>query len=126
MDYNFEEFKEVGGRFKPIISLGTRSDFGLSSGFTNAYDLKGVVGVKMFYDSAKKAVGFKFLTTKEDGMANVVLRPKGGYISAQSFIGKFKIDQAKYAGRYEPVEINDSVRGKIYVIELKETQNPKN
>ncbi len=120
MDYNFEEFKESGGRFKPVISLGEKSGFGLSSGFTHAFDLKGVIGTKMYYDQNKKAVAFKFIKTKEDGMVSVKLREKGGYIGAQSFIGKYQIDQKKYAGRYTPKEIKDDNLGRLFVIELSE------
>lgn len=119
-EFNFVEFKEAGGRFKPIISLGKKSGFGLSAGFTHAYDLEGIIGVKMFYDAAKDAIAFKFLKSKEDGMLTVKLREKGGYIGAQSFLGKFKIDQEKYAGRYTPKEIKDDNLGRIFVIELTE------
>lgn len=124
-EYNFSEFKDAGGRFKSIISLGEKSGFGLSSGFTNAYELKGVIGVKMYFDQSKMAVAFKFLKSKEDGMLSVKLRDenKGGYIGGQSFIGKFKIDQSKYAGRYTPKEIKDDNLGRIFVIELKENEN---
>ena len=96
-EYNWEEFKEAGGRFKPVISLGEKSGFGLSSGFTHSFDISGSIGVKMYYDPNKKAVAFKFLKTKEDGMLSVKLRDKGGYIGAQSFIQKYKIEQNKYA-----------------------------
>lgn len=122
MTYNFKEFKEVGGRFRPIISLGEKSGFGLSSGFTHNYDINGSVGVKLFYDEDKNAVAFKFLKEKEPGMVSLKLREKGGYISAQSFIGRFKIDQKKYFGRYVPKEETDENFGSIYVIELKEGQ----
>jgi hypothetical protein len=121
-NYNFEEFKEAGGRFRPIISLGEKSGFGLSSGFTHTYDLNGSIGVKLFYDAEKNAVAFKFLKEKESGMVSLKLREKGGYISAQSFIGRFKIDQKRFAGRYEPKEITEEPLGKIYVIELSEGQ----
>ena len=121
-EYNFDEFNEAGGRFKQVISLGEKSGFGLSAGFTHSNDLEGVVGVKMLYDSAKNAVAFKFLKVAEDGMVSVKLRAKGGYIGGQSFIGKYKIDQKKYAGRYTPKEITDSKHGKVFVIELQARQ----
>ena len=88
---------------------------------TIQYDLQGAIGVKMYYDAARKAVAFKFIKTKEDGMMLLkMIRPRGAYISGRSFIGKYKIDQAKYAGRYEPREVKDDSFGKLYVIELKE------
>lgn len=121
-DFNFTEHKAVGGRFKPVISLGKKSGFGLSSGFTHKYDIKGVVGVKMYFDKEKNAVAFKFLKSKEDGMLSLKLRDgnKGGYIGAKSFIGEFNIDQQKYAGRYTPQEILDDNVGKLFVIVLKD------
>lgn len=122
-EYQFTEFTETGGRFKPIISLGEKTGFGLSSGFTHAYNMDGVIGVKLYYDESRSAVAFKFLKQKENGMVNVKLREKGGYIAAQAFLGRFKIDQKKYSGRYEPKEVHDDHLGKLYVIELKENND---
>lgn len=121
-EYSWEEFKEAGGRFKPVISLGKMSGFGLSAGFTRTYSeqLKGTVGVKMYYDNVKSAIAFKFLKNREDGSLSVTLREKGGYIGARSFLGKYKIDQGKYAGRYIPREVKDDNVGRIFVIDLKE------
>lgn len=120
--YNFTEFTNSGGRFKPYISLGKKSGFGLSSGFTNKYkdDLAGVVGVKMFYDESKSVVAFKFLKHDEDGMISVKLRDKGGYIAAQSFIGKFDINQDAFAGQFTPKIVEDPKFGKLFVIDLTE------
>jgi len=122
MKYNFETFTEAGGRFKPIISLGAKSGFGLSSGFTSAYnsDVKEAKGVKLFYDKNENAIGFQFCKETVPDMIGFKLREKGGYIAAQSFIGRFRIDQVKYAGRYEPERVEHDIIGVIFVINLKD------
>ena len=122
INYNFEEFTEAGGRFRPVISLGAKSGFGLSSGFTSAYesDVNGAVGVKLFYDKEKNAVAFQFCKETMPGMVGLKLRDKGGYISAQSFIGRFRIEQKKYAGRYEPKRESHGTIGTIFVIDLQD------
>ncbi len=120
-DFNFIEHKAIGGRFKPIISLGKKSGFGLSSGFTHKHDISDTVGVKMYFDKERSAVAFKFLKSKEDGMLSLKLRDKGGYVGAKSFLGEFNIDQEKYAGRYVPKEIMDESMGRIFVIFLKDS-----
>jgi len=119
-NFNFIEHKAVGGRFKPVISLGKKTGFGLSSGFTHKYNIADMVGVKMYFDREKNAVAFKFLKNKEDGMLSLKLRDKGGYIGAKSFLGEFNIEQEKYAGRYIPQEVMDENIGKVFVIVLKD------
>lgn len=118
-EYNFEEFTSYGSKFIPIISLGESGGFGFSSGLYNRYNLKDSNSLKLFYDSVKKAVGFKFLATKDDGTINLKPRAKGGYVAARSFLGKYGIDPKIYSGRYEPKEVNDEKLGQIFVIELK-------
>ncbi len=118
--FNFTEFRDVGAKLTPIISLGENSGFGISSGFSRKYDVKDVVATKMYYDQEKKVIAFKFLKQKEKGTVSVKMREKGGYINAKSFLKTFKIDQKIYCGRYEPEEIMDENLGKIYVIYLKD------
>ena len=120
MSFNFKEFKDVGAKLTPVISLGEHSGFGISSGFSHKYDMKDIVATKMYYDDEKKVIAFKFLKQKEKGTVGVKMREKGGYINAKSFLKTFKIDQSVYWGRYEPEEILDEGLGKIYVIYLKE------
>lgn len=120
MSFNFKEFKNIGAKLTPIISLGENSGFGISSGFSHKYDMKDIVTTKIYYDDEKKAIAFKFLKEKEKDTVGVKMREKGGYINAKSFLKTFKIDQKKYWGRYEPEEIMDENLGKIYVIYLKE------
>jgi hypothetical protein len=121
MNYTFEKFTGTGSRYDAKISLGEKSGFGLSSGFTRKYDLEGTVGVNLFYDKSSNAVAFKFLKQKEKDMAGVSLRPNknGGYINAKAFLTKYDINQSTCHGQYDVKEIEDASFGKLYVIELK-------
>ena len=121
--YNFEEFTSFKGKFSSKISLGSSGGFGFSSGFYNRYNLKDSAALKLFYDKDKMAVGFKFLKDVENGSVKLKQRQTGGYMPARSFLGKYSIDPVRYAGRYDPKEVEHETLGKVYVIELKEKQN---
>lgn len=125
-EYRFEEFTSFGSKFSSKISLGKSGGFGFSSGFYNRYNLKDSVALKIFYDKSRMAVGFKFLKSVEDGSVKLKPRQTGGYVGVRSFLGKYDIDSVKYAGRYDPKEVMDDNLGKVYVIELKETENEQN
>ena len=60
-EYNFDEFNSVGTRFNPTISLGDSERFYLGGSFCRKYNISDMVGVKLMYDKAKNAVGFRFL-----------------------------------------------------------------
>ena len=120
-NYNFEEFSSVGGKFQSKISLG-EAGFGLSAGFVLKNGLEKTIGVKLYYDKQKRAVGFKFLTKDEPNMLRLTLRKeKGANLGAQSFINKYGIDRRRYAGKYDPKVVNVDGHGTIYVLELKES-----
>lgn len=121
--YEFEAFTSFRGKYTPKITLGKSGGFGFSSGFYNRYSLDKAKSLKLFYDRTKRAVGFIFSDNEESG--SVKLKPRGGsggYVAATSFLHKYDIDPAKYAGRYDPIEVSDSSLGKLYVIELKSVQ----
>jgi len=122
-EYSFEEFTSFGSKFSSKISLGKSGGFGFSSGFYNRYNLKGSVALKIFYDKAKMAVGFKFLKSREDGSVKLKPRQTGGYVGIRSFLGKYGIDPIEYSGRYDPKEVMDDNFGKVYVIELKKVRD---
>lgn len=117
--YSFEEYNKIGGRFTPTINLGISGGIVISAGFSKKYDIANAVGIKLFYDKARNAVGVKFLKEAEDGMLKLKMSAKGGaYVNAKSFLIKFDIDQKVMAGKYDPKEIS-TPNGKMYVIELK-------
>jgi hypothetical protein len=125
MEYEFEEYKDWGGRIVPTINLNAHA-FTISAGFTKKYDLQGVIGIKLFFDKKKSAVAFKFLKTPEEGMSKIKLEPKqgGGSINSKGFFVKYAIDPKKYQGRYSPEELS-TPHGNLFVIVLKEQASEK-
>ncbi len=120
-EYNFDEFNSVGTRFNPTISLGDSERFYLGGSFCRKYNISDMVGVKLMYDKAKNAVGFRFLKQKEDGMIGLKrLGKDSAYINAKAFLGMYDIEYKKFSNRYLPKEVNSGDK-KILVIELKET-----
>ena len=117
--FNFEEFTANSGRVVPTINLSS-SGFSLSAGFTKKYDFTKLVGVKMFYDKEKKAVGFAFRDRNEDGLLKVKLAPNkgGGSIKSKEFLIKYGINARQFQGKYEPQEFLQGLQ-KIFVIQLK-------
>ncbi len=119
-EYNFEEFTSFGSKYTSKISLSSSGGFGFSAGFYHLYDLKGSKSLKLYFDKTKNAIAFKFLNDDSDGAIKLKPRETGGYVTAKSFLGQYKISAARYANRYEPKEINDSNLGRIFVIELRD------
>jgi hypothetical protein len=122
--YKFDQFTEFKSKFSVKISIGKNGGFNFSSGFYHKYNLKNSVGLKLFYDTERKAIAFKFLKNPDSGMITLKKRDAGGHLLVRSFLGKYSIDPKKYAGRYDPQEIIDERGEKIYVIELRE-RTPK-
>ncbi len=121
-EYEFEEFNSVGTRFNINITLGESERFYLGNSFCQKYNVQSMLGVKLMYDKKRNAVGFRFLTENEDGMVKIKkLGKDAAYINAKAFLGIYNIDPKKYANRYLPKEI-DYQKGKMFVIELKESQ----
>lgn len=119
-NYNFEEFESVGTRYSMFITLGKSERFYLGSSFCRKYDIASKEAVKLLFDKSKKAVGFKFLTSKEEGSIDLKkLQDDSYYINAKAFLGMYDITPAeKWAGRYEPKEIMSEDGSKIFVIDL--------
>lgn len=124
--YQFEQFTEIKGKFSSKISLGKSGGFGFSTGFVEKNNLREYRGFQLFFDRSHKAVAFKFLkdTADKKGVIRLKIRDKsGGFATSRSFLGKYSIDPKKYSGKYDPKLINDETHGKLFVIELKETQS---
>ena len=119
----FEEFKPTVGRFTPTISIG-RSGFGFSSGFAKKYGSliekkDGMSGIKLYFDRDRLAVGFKIVSTQEDGVIKLKSIPNGGYfLGARSFLVKYDIVRTQFELRYQP-KVEQSSDGQLFVIELK-------
>lgn len=105
---------------EPFISLGTEG-FRLSAGFVRKYRLERAPAVRLYFDRAKRAVGFHFASG--DHPKGGTLKPKrhagGLVVRAEGFFTHHRIDPAVYAGRYQPRAVKDRVLRRLFVIELR-------
>ena len=105
---------------EPFISLG-REGFRLSAGFVRTYHVERATAVRLYFDPARRAVGFHFPSGSHPGEG--ALKPKrhsgGLVIRAQGFFRSRGIDPATYAGRYRPRPVKDRVLKTLFVIELR-------
>ncbi len=121
-----EEFKNSGGRFTPLISVGEAGGIGISSGFAKKYELnnKNTKSVRLFYWKDKVAIGLMFLEKLEESTLKLRFTDDergGAYVNAKPFWIKFDIEYKNFVRKYIPKEITTE-KGKIYVIELREKQ----
>jgi len=128
MEYNFEEYKSPGGRILPRITLGKSGGINISAGFAKKYDIRNVVGARVFFDKEKMAIGIVLVKEKVDGMLNIKLAPKqgGGYINTRGFLIKYDIDAERWSNRYEPKEVDIPNGEKMFVIELQDNLRKDN
>lgn len=123
-DYNFEEFTSVKSKFTPSVSLVKPGGFNISSGFVHRYPIANKVGVKLYYDKGRKAVGIRFLTNSEPGMFKLQVRSRdrggGGYFGARSFLTSYGIDLSKFKKKYFPEPVQHPSLGEIFVLELEQ------
>ena len=105
---------------EPFISLG-KEGFRLSAGFLRTHHLEKATAVRLYFDRAKRTIGFQFPAGAHPQEGT--LRPKrhaGGFVvRAQGFFSSQGIDPAQYTGRYRPQEMKDRVLGLLFVIQLR-------
>lgn len=103
-----------------FISL-VKEGFRLSAGFLRAHHLERATAVRLYFDRAKRTVGFHFPTGPRP--AEGTLRPRrhdgGLVIRARGFFSSHDIDPATVAGRYGSEEVRDPVLKKLFVIRLR-------
>jgi hypothetical protein len=132
-NFNWAAFKGRGskvGSYEISVmktgSKGKNGGFGFLSGFFKKHSLNEFSYVSLFYDEAKKSIGFIFNNDKDYTGAFKLTKGKGGKsgqgsasVFPNSFWSAFNINIAEWAGRYTPKEISDEKLGKVYYIELK-------
>lgn len=125
MNYNFEEFTSVKGKFTPTISITKIGGIGLSSGFCRRYSVENYKGVKLYFDKNSNVIGLKFLNEEADGMFKLRTnelknndKNNGLFFMCKSFFESYAIDYSKLAKKYSPEEISDAKIGKMYIIKL--------
>jgi hypothetical protein len=116
----FELFTSRSATSEPFISLG-REGFRLNAGFVRTYHLERATAVLLYFDPARRAVGFHFPTGAH--LPEGTLKPKrhagGLVVRAEGFFHSRGIDPATYAGRYRPRLVKDRVLKRLFVIELR-------
>jgi hypothetical protein len=111
---------------EPFISLA-KEGFRLSAGFVRKYRLERATAVRLYFDRAKRAVGFHFPTSGQPREGT--LKPKrhagGLVVRAEGFFRSRGIDPAVYAGRYQPREVKDRLLTRLFVIALRPQAVPQ-
>lgn len=106
---------------EPFVSL-VKEGFRFSAGFLRAHHLERATGVRLYFDRAKRTIGFHFPTGPRPPEGT--LKPKrhaGGLaLRARSFFSSNGIDPAKCAGRYRPEQVKDPVLKTLFVIRLRD------
>lgn len=108
---------------EPFISLSNEG-FRLSAGFVRKYGLERATAVRLYFDRAKRAVGFHIPSgaAPKEGTLKPKRHAGGLVVRAKGFFRSRGIDLAVYAGRYEPREVKDPVLKRLFVIELRPPQ----
>src|SRR5712692_1391208 len=114
------------GASEPFISL-TKEGFRLSTGFVRTRGLGRATAMRLYFDRAKRAVGFHFPTSGQprDGTLKPKQHAGGLVVRAEGFFRSQRIDPAIYAGRYQPRVVKDRLLHRLFVIELRPQAVPQ-
>lgn len=120
-DMNFEMFTGQKGKYNVNVSISKPGVLSFTSGAYSRYGLQKYKGAQLFYEKGADIIAVKFTETDIENMSTLKHRKdnKGGYIGCKSFIYAYKIDRF-FGKRYVPKEMDHSVLGKIFIINLNE------
>jgi len=126
---NLTKFSGFGAKISRKISITKSYSFGLPPAFYKDNDLKDFFYATLYYDKDARVVGIHFLKSKEDGSFKVIRhgtenRESASFV-ARSFFKSYGLNVSKIRGRYVPKTINQEGIGKIFLIELKESDAVK-
>ena len=123
--YNFKLFDQTSKRYENRITVTGSMAFGFPTQFFKSNNIAQYKYVMLYYDSEKRAVGFKFTNLEEERHKFKIIRSKVGYggsIIASSFFKANKLDSKLFKGRYEWKKEEIPGAGELFVIELKERE----
>jgi len=128
MSYNFVEVKNTRGKIIDTITLTSSDYLSFPTFFVEKHKLKDInekLYIRLYYDSAKKAIAIQFTTSKDEGTYPVNGPEQyGATCKIRSFLLNNEIDAETYAGKYHYQKLNANDLGleglPIFVIELKE------
>jgi hypothetical protein len=128
MSYDFTKYSDYNSRTSDsFISITQSFTFGLSSAFSNTYDITKYGYVVFYYDSVAQAIGLKFTNDQKEPSKFAITRrenAKGFNIGARSFFKKNGLNPEEFAGKYVPKKLSSREAGiegtgNLFVIDLK-------
>ncbi len=123
MDYNFELFEGVKGKFTPSVSISKPGAISFSAGAQRKFGLIEYDAAQLFFDKGKNTIAIKFLKGKEGAEERSVVNlkhrgdNKGCYIACKSFISAYELEST-FGKKYSPKEIDHPTIGKLMLLEL--------
>ncbi len=121
MEMEFELFTGQKGKYNVNVSISRPGVLSFTSGAYARHGLQKYKGAQLFFEKSADVIAVKFSETDVDSMFTLKHRKdnKGGYIGCKSFIFAYKIDRF-FGKRFVPKEMDHSVLGKIFIINLHE------
>ncbi|KKR28458.1 hypothetical protein A3J17_03220 [Candidatus Curtissbacteria bacterium RIFCSPLOWO2_02_FULL_40_11] len=116
--WSFKKFDGVYSRGDTKIGINKSGLIRLSSGFCKSTNVTNFKYCVLFYDSGNKAIAFKFINTRENGVLKITRDTTGATVSAKSFFKANKLDLETNAGRYDWGKQTIPNIGDVFIIEL--------
>ncbi len=127
-DYQFIKFEGLHGRQENRITITKSNQIGFPTKFYEDNHIKDFKYVVLFLDKKNKAVGVHFANDEKEKNKFSILHSKAGYggsVSVRSFFRLNGIDPQVYHGKYNWEKQDITGVGKIFVFELKESEENK-
>lgn len=124
----FVKFENQNSRFEDRITITTSNSFGYPRKFFNENNINQFKYVVLYFDPEQKNIGFLFTNDEQEKHKYSIIKSKQGYggsIVATSFFKTNNIDPRKYHGKYNYEKTNLEGVGELFVIKLKERDEPK-
>ena len=121
-ELNLEKFSGYGSKVSRKISITNSYSFGIPPAFFREHKLGAKTHVILFYDRQAQVIAFKFMEDESEGGFKLVNYgtgdKQGASFVARSFFNTYKINPAKYKGRYDVHDGQKEGLGKIFWIEI--------
>lgn len=119
MDYKFQKFESIGGKYETRISVTGSRSISFPTKFYEENNISRYKFIVLFYDEEKKVIGLKFTDDKEEPYKYTLIKSDGygASIVVTSFFKKYNLDPKKYKGKYEWKKVRTEF-GTLFVIEL--------
>jgi hypothetical protein len=124
MDFNFELFEGVKGKFTPVVSISKPGYISFSSGSQHRFNLSDYSSAQLFFDKNQQTIAIKLFREAAEKRFNLTQRKdnKGSFIACRSFIAAYQLE-AIFGRKFTPEEIDHQELGKLMLIDLKKPKN---